>query len=314
MMTKLQSSLSKEAAMLDYRYQTFLILTRYLNYTKAAQVLNLSQPTVTKHIQYLEDTLNTKLFHYNERHLQLTSQGEILRKGVLALNEQVAMIMAELDQNKAIRDFKVGVSRTIGEDYIHQHTCLFCERPNANIELLVENCATLFGMLHSKKIDFALISGPVSDPDLEKIPFYHDEIVAACSPRHHLANQDIPFSRLENERVLLREDGSGIANALKLYLPDASRSLNSLANLSRIGNNQLIKNFIMDNDGIGFFFKISIEAQLQDKTISLINVRELKIGQDFYLVYLKDTKTKEEVAQMLKIFAPEGNIKGWTAR
>ena len=48
--------------MLDYRYQTFLVLADHLNYTKAAAVLSLSQPTVTKHIQYLENDLGIKLF------------------------------------------------------------------------------------------------------------------------------------------------------------------------------------------------------------------------------------------------------------
>ena len=299
--------------MLDYRYQTFLTLTQYLNYTKAAQVLNLSQPTVTKHIQYLEETLDTKLFYYNERHLQLTSQGEILKQGVIALNDQIARIRSQMDQNKVVQDFKVGVSRTIGEDYIHRHTCLFCEKPNANIELLVENCATLFGMLHDKSIDFALISGPVSDPDLEKVVFFHDEIVVACSPEHHLANRQVSFNQLENERILLREKGSGITNALELFLPKAGLSLNSLHNLNRIGNNHLIKNFIKDNDGIAFFFKISIEEELQAKTISLIEVSGLDIHQDFYLVYLKNTKTKNEIAQILRIFAPGDIKKGWNA-
>lgn len=136
--------------MLDYRYETFLVLTQYLNYTKAAQVLNLSQPTVTKHIQYLEESLNTRLFTYNERHLALTKQGEILKAGVLAINEKVGQILAQLTPVTLTQDFKVGVSRTIGEDYIHQHTCLFCEKPNANIELLVENCNTLFHQLKEK--------------------------------------------------------------------------------------------------------------------------------------------------------------------
>lgn len=102
----------------------------------------------------------------------------------------------------------------------------------------------------------------------------------------------------------MREKGSGIANTLEAYLPKVNLSLDSLNNLNRIGNNHLLKNFIKDNDGIGFFFQISIGAELEAKTLCLIDVKELKIDQDFYLVYLKNTKNKAEIDQILKIFAP----------
>ncbi len=293
--------------MLDYRYQTFLILSIHLNYTKTAQIMNLTQPTITKHIQYLEDTLNTKLFHYSQRRLQLTSQGEKLKQGVIALSEQAEKILSQLDPSRAVNDFRIGVSRTIGEDYIHKHTCFFCQQPNANIELLVENCDTLVSMIHDKLIDFALISGPVEDPEFEKTVFFQDDIVVACSPDHPLANLSIAFARLEDERILLRERGSGIASVLEEHLPKAHKSLDSLHNLSRIGNNHLIKSFIKDNDGIGLFFRISVENEVKEKSISLIDVEDLKISQDFYLVHLKGTKTREDIDRVLKIFEPGQN-------
>ena len=61
--------------MLDLRYLTFLELAKHLNYTKAAKALNYTQPTITKHIQYIENDLNTKLVYTQGREVKLTEEG-----------------------------------------------------------------------------------------------------------------------------------------------------------------------------------------------------------------------------------------------
>ncbi len=65
--------------MLDFRIETFLTLCRVMNYTRTAQILNVTQPTVTQHIRYLEEEYGCKLFSYIGKTLSLTRQGERLR-------------------------------------------------------------------------------------------------------------------------------------------------------------------------------------------------------------------------------------------
>ena len=64
--------------MLDYRLKTFLLLSKTLNYTKTAEQLHMSQPAVSQHIRYLEQSCGFKLFEYNHRRLQLTETGKQL--------------------------------------------------------------------------------------------------------------------------------------------------------------------------------------------------------------------------------------------
>ena len=66
--------------MLDSKLDTFLVLCETRNYTRAASVLNITQPAVTQHIKYLENHYSTKLFYYDEkRGLHLTENGKLLR-------------------------------------------------------------------------------------------------------------------------------------------------------------------------------------------------------------------------------------------
>lgn len=66
--------------MLDYRIETFLAVCRYMNYTRAAQEMNLTQPSVSQHIRYLEQEYGAPLFDYRNRRLSLTPQGALLRE------------------------------------------------------------------------------------------------------------------------------------------------------------------------------------------------------------------------------------------
>ncbi|MFQ7450307.1 MAG: LysR family transcriptional regulator [Flavonifractor plautii] len=61
--------------MLDFRMDTFLAVCRHRNYTRAAEELNITQPAVTQHIQYLQSYYGVKLFSYQNKRLALTEEG-----------------------------------------------------------------------------------------------------------------------------------------------------------------------------------------------------------------------------------------------
>lgn len=64
--------------MLDFRIDTFLAVCKYMNFTKASQYLNITQPAVSGHIRYLEEYYDVKLFMYIGKKMQLTKAGKIL--------------------------------------------------------------------------------------------------------------------------------------------------------------------------------------------------------------------------------------------
>ena len=72
--------------MLDYRLYTFLTLSETLNYTKAAEILCITQPAVSQHIRYLETTYQIKLFDHHGKNLVLTKQGEYLASCLRTMN------------------------------------------------------------------------------------------------------------------------------------------------------------------------------------------------------------------------------------
>lgn len=100
--------------MLDYRIHTFLTLYRQMNYRKTAELLNMTQPGVTQHIQFLEKTYGVRLFVYDGRTLRRTKDAEILKKHMDSMAaEERAMEREFVGEEKTA--LNVGATKTIGE-------------------------------------------------------------------------------------------------------------------------------------------------------------------------------------------------------
>ncbi|MFZ2378066.1 MAG: LysR family transcriptional regulator [Trichococcus flocculiformis] len=82
--------------MIDYHYQTFLVLADTLDYAKTAQELCLSKPTITQHIQYLEADLEVKLFQNQGGNLTLTKKGQLLKNRLIVINDHIEDLLRSL--------------------------------------------------------------------------------------------------------------------------------------------------------------------------------------------------------------------------
>ena len=82
--------------MIDYHYQTFLVLADTLDYAKTAQELCLSKPTITQHIHYLETDLEVKLFQNQGGNLVLTKKGNLLKDRLVVINDHIDDLLRQL--------------------------------------------------------------------------------------------------------------------------------------------------------------------------------------------------------------------------
>ena len=90
--------------MLDFRMETFLAVCRYMNFTRAAEKLNITQPAVSQHIRFLEKHYNTKLFRYEGKKLELTEAGEILKNASLTMMHDETAMQDEMKQKNFVSE------------------------------------------------------------------------------------------------------------------------------------------------------------------------------------------------------------------
>ena len=101
--------------MLDFRMETFLAVCRYMNFTRAAEKLNITQPAVSQHIRFLEKHYNTKLFRYEGKKLELTEAGEILKNASLTMMHDETAMQDEMKRAGESEELRFGATRTVGD-------------------------------------------------------------------------------------------------------------------------------------------------------------------------------------------------------
>lgn len=290
--------------MIDYRYKTFSVLADLLNYTKTAEYLNLSQPAVTKHIQYLENHLEIQLFNYKNRKLTLTEQGSYLKKEIDIVNQEIILIKAKLAKKSSKKILSVGASRTTGEYFIADKLQQFTlTQKNAEVDLVIDNTRNILSLLDQGKIDIALISGPFDKKSYHTQLFLEDAIVAICSPDNPLAHlKEAVFSDLKNERLMLREKEAGISGALKVALSGNKLTLNQFSERTTIGNIHLIKELVKKDEGISFLYNISVIDDIVDESLSSILLTDFSYTQSFYLVWNKTNRPNSLRTKFIHLF------------
>lgn len=276
--------------MLDIRIETFLNLCETKSYTKTAQILNITQPTVTQHIQYLEKKYRCRLVNYSGKSLKLTEKGEKLKIFALAMKANNFKIEQDMlkDSTKNTK-INFGSTLTIGEyvmpekiaDYLNQY-------PDTNITMLVDNTEVLLKKLEEGLIDFAIIEG-YFDKDrygytLVKTATY----IGVCGESYPLAYKIVTFDELLQERLIVREKGSGTRDILETLLHEHNLSIDSFLSQLEIGNFNAIKELVMNGLGITFVYQEVVEKELREGRLLPLTVEGFHIKREFNIVYLKE--------------------------
>jgi DNA-binding transcriptional LysR family regulator len=202
-----------------YQVRYFLALARTLNFTRAAEQCNVTQPALTKAVQKLEQELGGALIH-RERHLtQLTELGKMILptlEKIFAAAEAVR-VQARGYQKKKIAPLKIGLMPSVSAALI---TELLSELariiPDLRVDLHEADANGLVTMLLDGEINAAFVGDAVELPErIDRWPLFEERYVLVLSPKHPMARQSvIPLQDL-HEAVFLERVGCDVAGRFK---------------------------------------------------------------------------------------------------
>lgn len=135
---------------------------------------------------------------------------------------------------------------------------------------------------------------------MSKLPFFQDEIILVCDSHHHLANKTIDFEDLYHQKLMIRERGSGLQQSLTITFSNMGVPFSKFNNLIYIGNIRLLKEVLYQGERIGFLYRTSAQAELDSGKLAQIHIRNLKLLQNYYLVYYDNKKARALIHQLLK--------------
>jgi len=294
--------IDKGDTMLDFRIDTFLTVCKFMNFTKASQFLNITQPAVSNHIHYLEEYYNVKLFYFHGKKMQLTKEGQILLEYATTLKHDDIFLKKRFNDMKEKHELIFGATLTVGE-YIMPNIIdgLLSDESNTVIKMKVANTKELLNYINEGVIDFALVEGYFNKFEYDFLHYCQERYVCVASNDFKLDHVD-DISELFKYNLIIREVGSGSREIIERYLGDRNLNVNDFANLIEISNINTIKQLIKNNHGVSFIYKIAVEKELESGLLKEIDIAGLSIEHDINFVWRKNSVFIDYYRQLFKLF------------
>jgi DNA-binding transcriptional LysR family regulator len=273
--------------MLDaHQLHVFLTAAEYLNFTAAARQLHMTQPSVSQHIQALEQHFQTELFVRRGRQMVLTDAGEALvplARRLVDWSVRIDETMESL-RGEVYGHLKVGCSTTSGKYVLpflltsfmrrHPQVTASCQvKPRR--EAVEELCDGLVHLALASPTDFC---GPV-----EFRKFISDPIRLIAPTDHRWARRrSIEASELFEADFIMREEGSGTYEVAAEGLATIGVQIEELHTVLTLGNSEAIALAVEKGLGVGFVSQIVI-TRLVAGRVAPVEVRGLCMQQDVYI-------------------------------
>ena len=280
---------------MDSKLHTFLILCQTMNYRLAAERLHLSQPAVTKQIQALEQSLQTKLFYYDGHALHKTEKCLLLERYAITQQyqfEELQLAIAEKERTL----LRIGATKTIGDYVLIDAIKDYLKDPSHELSLVVDNTKHLLQMLDENQLDFAVIEGTFRKTKYDSYLLRMEPFVGICSMDSPLRGREVSIEALLQETIIVREEGSGTRRIFEERLTAAGYDLDDFFRQVSISSFVSIKALVEAGMGVSFLYASVVS---QEENIGTFTVEGLTAPHAFHVVYTRDTNAKRYSEQFL---------------
>ena len=193
--------------MIDTKLYSLLKVAETHSFTRAAELLSMTQPAVSQHIRALETELNVRIFDRSSCELHITREGEIVIKYARRMLAMFNNLQRDLETEKSkIASLAVGVTHTAESSAIAEVLAKYAQsHEGVTIKIITGTLAKLHDMLRNYELDFAVVEGKMNDPSLHYVMLDTDSLVLAVSPTHPLAKKNmVNLQELKKEKLILR--------------------------------------------------------------------------------------------------------------
>ena len=277
--------------------KTFIAVVDKKSFTKAANFINISQPSVSSHISILEKYFNTRLIERSnkQRNILVTQTGKILYERAKQLLGFLEETKEELSSyhNSISGTLKLGSSMTIGEFLLPSILGDFIkEFPKIKLEVTIENTKHIYDKFKNYDIDIALIEGTVPIHNYVHKNFYKDTMVIVA-PNSFCSNKSLNLRNyLSRQTWIHREEGSGTGENLNIFLNNEGISPK---NFIVLGSNYAIKEAVKNNLGITFISSLVVNEAVKNREIEIIPT---KTEYNRYFSYMVHEKSMSRLAAL----------------
>lgn len=265
--------------------KTFAIAAEHLNFTRAAEILNFTQPTVSSQIQALEQELGQSLFFRINKRLSLTPAGKKLQahaNDLLSIVQKIEDEFAELAQpngNLVIAAAEVYCTEyllPITTEYIKNH-------PNVNIEILSRQTSNVIKGVRNKEYDIGIISGEIQDNTISNTLLEEEELLLVVSKALH---EKYPIDRLLTELPFMKfRADSDFQKKMDIFIDKLPFVPNKTI---LVESEKAIKRGIIQQKGLGIMSSSYVKKDLEEGKLVALRLFDEKVIVKTSLITLQE--------------------------
>ncbi len=266
-----------------HQLKVFEAAARHGSFTRAAEELFLTQPTVSMQIKQLTKSVGLPLFEQVGKRLYLTEAGRELFATCRQIFDNIAQFEMKVADLKGLKQGQLRLAViTTAKYFVPRLLGPFCQLyPGIDISLQVTNHEGILERMSNNMDDIYIMSQVPEHLDVNYQQFLENPMVVLAPLNHPLANEkNIPIERLADEPFIMREPGSGTRRAVQRLLDEHGVTVKVKLEL---GSNEAIKQAIAGGLGISILSRHTLLPDTGDLTI--LDVQHFPIKRSWYMVY-----------------------------
>jgi DNA-binding transcriptional LysR family regulator len=263
------------------------------SFTRAAEILFISQPSLSKQVKKLENRLGILLVNRESNKISLTEGGKLFlqySERILALCEESCRALNDL-KNGDRGSLTVGASQTIGTYLMPRVLALFAQHyPQINLKVQVDSTRFIAKNVVNRYIDIAVVGGDVPE-DLKKYleieNFVEDELTLIIPKSHPFAtkkNKYIDKDDLYHLNFITLNPNSTIRKFIDNILIQNNIETKQFNIIMQLNSIEAIKTAVSLGLGAAFVSSSAIEKEMELKTIEIISIENIKITRTLSII------------------------------
>ena len=297
--------------MLGTKMYTFLKVAEYLNFTKAAEALYMTQPAVSQQIKQLEEEVGAKVFIRNKNGLSLTQQGEIVLKYARrqkALYEKMQLEIQNAEKNAG--PLRIGITHTAESNVTASALAKYSiENNGVKIMLTTDTINNLYDKLENYELDLAIIDASSNNPKFSSMLLDTDYLMCVLSPDNPLSQRSaVTISELKKEKMILRSSESATRKLFEETLVYHGEDISSFDVILEVDNIATIKDLIRKDLGVSIIPRSACLDEIRKGKIKALPIENFSMVRETRIVYNKDFRHKEVLDDIIRIYGKTASV------
>lgn len=294
------------------------VIVQAKSFSKAAKILNLSQPAISGKVQAIEDHYGIKIFQRTTHGVTLTEAGKVVNAYALKLTEMYQAMDFELDQllNTAKPKIIIGSSCTSGNYAMPCIIHAFKNKyPQVDVKLDIANTERCLAKLQNKELDLAVVDGKVNNPNFIVSYLTSLELVFVTSSHNHRyrRRKEYTLKELLNIPFVMREKGAAMRTILENFLNENGFDIGNCNVASEMNSIQSVKSAVNQGFGVSLVPRIAVQDELHSGIFQPILVSDMDLTVDVHLAYRADEELSPAVRNFINFVIHKG-ISCWSLK